>query len=482
MSVAIRAVVLAASLCFSGVAMAHERDWGAALRSDADAMRRIYNESHPGAVDPANPEFNKQLTDIHAAAYARSHTVRNQADYELGVRAMGAAFNDGHAGTYPSRQLPKLTNYWTGFVLRSVNGELRVALREDGAAPPLDARLMSCDGIAADRLYEQRVGTYNPLFSLEARRARLGGRLLLQYGEPSLDDRPKRCIFQQGTESKSYDLTWRPHPDIGPLLTKAAQSFVAPIERRVLPDGTIWISAGTFNNIPGSDVSTRLANLVSSIEHDPSLRDAPRVVLDVRGNGGGDSLWSYRMAQALFGADYVEAVAPASEGIDWRPSSDNIAHFERLLEGWRKEAEPNTQSIEWVTKVLAGMKAAKASGATFWREIDAPRTKSSSALRSQYAGRAIVLVDGACGSACLDAVDVWKAAGAVLVGRETAADSLYMDVRYETLPSGMATLAIPTKVYRGRQRGSNEPYRPDHVWNGGMNDTPALEKWIVALP
>jgi hypothetical protein len=38
------------------------------------------------------------------------------------------------------------------------------------------------------------------------------------------------------------------------------------------------------------------------------------------------------------------------------------------------------------------------------------------------------------------------------------------------------------KVYRGRARGPNPPQRPDHVFPGRMDDTPALERWIPSLP
>jgi hypothetical protein len=36
------------------------------------------------------------------------------------------------------------------------------------------------------------------------------------------------------------------------------------------------------------------------------------------------------------------------------------------------------------------------------------------------------------------------------------------------------------KVHRGRPRGNNEPYRPAHVWTGDIDDTKALETWIVS--
>ena len=92
------------------------------------------------------------------------------------------------------------------------------------------------------------------------------------------------------------------------------------------------------------------------------------------------------------------------------------------------------------------------------------------------------LTDYGCASACLDAVDLLKAMGAVQVGQETSADTVYMEIRGKTLPSGMASLSIPVKVYRGRPRGHNVTYRPDHPFEGSIADTAALEAWIPTLP
>ena len=92
-----------------------------------------------------------------------------------------------------------------------------------------------------------------------------------------------------------------------------------------------------------------------------------------------------------------------------------------------------------------------------------------------------VLTDWGCGSACLDAVDLWTALGGIHVGQETSADSLYMDVRQVALPSGFARAVIPMKVYRGRKRGSNVPARPVHAYTGDMRNTDQLERWITGL-
>ena len=100
----------------------------------------------------------------------------------------------------------------------------------------------------------------------------------------------------------------------------------------------------------------------------------------------------------------------------------------------------------------------------------------------RLATRVYVLTDGTCASACLDAVDLWTALGAVPIGQETSADTLYMEVGEAKMPSGLASVGIPMKVYRGRARGSNVPITPRYAFTGDMRDTPALERWVTNLP
>lgn len=70
-------------------------------------------------------------------------------------------------------------------------------------------------------------------------------------------------------------------------------------------------------------------------------------------------------------------------------------------------------------------------------------------------------------------------AGMARAGVETSADSLYMDVRSQRLPSGLARIPVPMKVYRGRARGSNEPHVPDRRYARDMCDTSALEARLL---
>jgi hypothetical protein len=57
-----------------------------------------------------------------------------------------------------------------------------------------------------------------------------------------------------------------------------------------------------------------------------------------------------------------------------------------------------------------------------------------------------------------------------------------MEIRNQELPSGLATISVPMKVYRGRSRGLNVTYKPVHRFAGDIRDQKAVEAWVMALP
>jgi hypothetical protein len=83
---------------------------------------------------------------------------------------------------------------------------------------------------------------------------------------------------------------------------------------------------------------------------------------------------------------------------------------------------------------------------------------------SDFRAQGYVITPGRCASACLDAVDTFTRFGNVrLIGAPTSADSTYMEVRSQPLPSGRGVIVIPTKVWLGRPRAGGEIYKPHIV-------------------
>ena len=93
-----------------------------------------------------------------------------------------------------------------------------------------------------------------------------------------------------------------------------------------------------------------------------------------------------------------------------------------------------------------------------------------------------MLTDTTCGSACLDAMSLLaRVPGVVHVGSVTAADTQYMEARSAPLPSGLATLVIPIKVYRGRVRPDGGYFTPAFRFEGLHWSDEALRTWVLSL-
>lgn len=472
----------------AGAALAQDApptDWGAALREDAQAFHDLVAANHPGPVDETNPGFNARLEAGLRLALERAQTADSYEAWYFALEQYQAGFDDGHLTLIDHAPMGHVwATGWPGFVtgLRAgPNGDRHeVVFRQDPASPPLGAVLDSCDGRPADRLARENVGVTAGRWMLRSRRALYASTVLVDQRNPYVE-RPRRCRFLVDGRARTYDLTWRPLPDAVRNQAFAAaispQHF-APIELRDWDHG-VWIGLGAFDVDPASENGQRLTALVESVQaRVEAIRGAPVVVFDLRGNAGGSSAWPSKLARILWGDAYVDALGPRSEASDWRVSEGN----ETLFTHYRDVVFANDPTIRaFATEVVDGLSRARAEGRPLWRQgggqVRPPRPDGPPLVR----GRTYVVTDYLCASACLDAVDMFRAMGARVVGQETSADTLYMQVRDVPLPSGRVTARIPIKVYRGRARGDNQTVVPDHPWSGDLSDTAGLESLIGRL-
>lgn len=478
--------------------MDQPRDWSAALIQDATGLHDIMVDSHPGTHDALNPAFRPRLDQGLAVALERAKTTTDAGGWWWALRAYVASFEDGHVGVSVTQPGYGFATRWPGFLTVYRGADQVVADRDeaDPATPPLGARLIDCDGVAAEPLAEQYIGQFRGRWFLEAQHVLFGDWLFLNAQNPWVSEM-RQCRFETDgaakTAPKTYVLNWRATPDdLNARRTRLIQSASIDVGLKPLDDGGYWISTPSFNGDPSGETYAKLTALIAEMQtKQAALRAAPYVVLDLRGNGGGSSHWSELMAQILWGDDWMSAHAEAgTEAVEWRASDGNIGQISGFLDQLRA-ANGQPQLIAWAEKVSNGMKAAKAAGQIYWRDANDADSNDSDAAQTPtaaptaapqlMAGPVYIVTDSSCGSACLDAVDLWKAAGAIQFGRETSADTVYMDIRHQALPSGLAQIAVPMKVYRGRARGNNEPQRPAYLYAGDMTDDAALLRAIQAI-
>jgi hypothetical protein len=476
MNIAILSLALA-------VSVPTERDWSAALKQDAQALHDDAATNHPGPHNRLDPDFAKRNDAGLALVLKRAAQVHDFAGYLYAMRAYVAGFEDGHMGFGITGDAPKFETRWPGFLTGFDAADVpRVVSRADDAPLPLGARLVSCDGKAAKTLAAENIGAFEGRWFLRSRHVWRGGELFVDRSNPFIT-RPATCVFEVSGKRQTIRLNWQPiAPEaLAPRLTAANQVTHPPVEARTLADGTRWFGLGDFNGDPASEGGRKLPGLIAAMKADrAALIAAPAIVLDLRGNNGGSSDWSRQIAAILWGEQRFAKLGIDSDSVEWRASEANIASLSTIRE--QRKAILSPEARAWFDRTIAGMIAARAKGDPLWRDTEDQELVVPGAPPAQPKGPVYFITDSGCGSACLDAADLWRALGAIQIGQETSADTLYMDVRQDVLPSGATRISVPMKVYRGRKRGSNVPLDPVHPFPGDLRDTPALEAWIATLP
>lgn len=476
------AVLATAAHAQEAETVATPNDWGQALAEDARAFHDLIAANHPGPVDSENPGFGLLLEDGLIQALRRAETADSYEDWYFALGEYAARFDDGHLSLSDRAGMGHVWSaYWPGFLTGLRGDAHEVVFNRDVAAPPVGARLASCDGRPADAFAAEFIGRGAGRWMLRSRRVAYAGSLFVDQTNPYVK-RPESCDFIVDGQTRTYQLAWRDLPDEvrdEGFAMAASPRYFAPVELRSWERG-FWVGLGHFESDPASAKGQTLQALVERIAaRAEEIRAAPVVVFDLRGNNGGSSLWSRTIADILWGEAWVDAAVTRSDSVDWRASTANLA----TLEHYRDVVLTEGDAHEWATLVSAGLAQARAEGRPLWvqKRADDAEAQAKPSGSSAMKARVYVLTDYDCASACLDALDVFTAMGATQVGQETSADTLYMDVRSDRLPSGRAEANVPMKVYRGRARGNNETMVPVHTWTGALSDTDGIEAWLAAI-
>lgn len=473
----------AAALILALTGATEGTNWAGALRQDAQAFHANIAANHPGMVDAANPQFagtNERQLEL---AMQRAEQTRDFAGYWFAMRAYTAAFDDGHLdfGAARDKKIPELVTRWPGFLTSfAYDGRQRVVTRVEWSPLPLGAELIDCDGQAADALAAANVGAFSGRWFLAATRIQEGGRLFLDEGNPWIS-RPARCTFQVGSTRKEVKLNWTPieAAERDRQLAKTFSRAAEPIGMRTLPDRMVWLTLSDFKGDPQGPAAKALVPLIAHLTAAPEILGSARaIVLDLRGNHGGSSDWSRQIARLIWGGAAVDAVNPGSDAVEWRASRANIATLKEFAAALDASSTSSPEMRSWIWETITGMESVQAMGKTTWSNVSTPEASSSVSASSTVRQPVLVITDPGCGSACLDAADLWLALGAVHVGQETSADTIYMDARKDALPSGFGRAVVPMKVYRGRKRGSNVPLTPTYVYRNSLTNTKNLQLWV----
>jgi hypothetical protein len=452
-------------------------DWAAAAQTDIDWIYATLRDNHPGPPDPERRRFAAWLEEGRTITLSNAKLASSQADYWRAVRGYTNGFRDGHIWFAPSHPAFE----WPGFLTqRGDDGRARVTVNSGVPQIPLGAQLIECDGSGADALLQRLVNPYQWNADIPHERNAASVFLFAPLANDPL--RPQACQFAVQGRVFSHALLWKAVSleSRNDLLNKASGSVPTALGLRQV--GGVWfVSLPTFN-FQGDGAAAMQALLKKLQVQAKRLHAARWVVLDVRGNTGGNSGWGSDVAKALYGDAAIDRIEGQFDWtVDWRASAQNAAS----LRYYASVAQNNGQEEDARNRIelAEALEQAAQKGQTYWRQNEPHKVAAKAPqVASPFKGRVFLLTDNACASACLDFADIARRLpGVVHVGLPTSADAVYIDNTGGELPSGQGNLSYSMKVYRNRIRGHNEWYEPAVRWPGGPMADKALAVWVRAL-
>lgn len=456
----------------------HVKDWKNLTINDLSVMRQLIVTSHPGALDTNNESFADWVERGYWEASQLSKRVDSRKDSQAVLNFYIAGFKDGHVGL---NQNNPGNSSWAGFIL-DMQGQSfvvkHVATNWPIPLPPIDSRVISCDNKSVREILQSDISPYiDRRLNLKSTWLHLAKLLTVDDASYPVLERvlSKSClvVLPNGV-TKNFTLLWQ--EDRGQLEAFLRQPHPSQALQN-LGGGRYWIHVSNF--MPSAAENASLDKMLDLIK---SLNDASLVVLDTRGNRGGNSLVGAEILSALLGSQWVKKLEPSRAYAMWRVSPLALSTLNTALTTMQSDYGKNSEAYKFVFSLTKSMELALHEKKDWLRQ---PSTSSvdqedSRGVNAQgFKGKLALVTDSFCASACLDFADVVLAVpGVVHLGLSTSADTLYIDIGSQTLPSG-AQFWLPLKVWRGRARGNNQSYDPPFVFDGDINDTSAVQKWVL---
>ncbi len=450
--------------------------WRAAARQDIEAIHDTLRDNAPFmVVERDSADMRRWLETGRTEAMNELPKVTDGRGYYYVLARYIGGFRDGHIGLNLTKGAIKgRMPDWPGFAMTWKSNHYEVGWVQPGmeaSAPPIGAALVNCDGQPAEAVAQARLDRLFGNLKLEAERSALAFQLLRDYHYPI--PAPATCTFRTADGEKTWTLAWS--TPTGETVDSAAKALFAPratfgVDR--WGDDAWWIGAPTMTGEENwkalyAAIDTNLA----------AIRAADVVVIDLRGNGGGNSDYGDRLARRLFGDPVVDA-----NDLAW---GDLVFKAGPLSRKWAADGlEQAKAHPEWLASIKPTsekLDAAPLGSKVLIKGGAAPSAQKDQPVNPMRA-RVVVLVDHACFSACLDTLDLFtRLPGVKLAGVETGADTIFMDGMGAPLPSGKATLRFGIKAWVQRRRGSNIPYAPDPSlhYTGSLADEAALKQWLA---
>lgn len=454
--------------------------WATMAETDLIAAHDLLKENHPGAIDPAGGQFAERLESGLVEALALARQARNFPEYKQSLQRYMNQFQDDHV--HILFNLDYRRTEWPGFIVAADDPELGVVSvhYSEIAELPVGTRIRSCDGLDVQDLLVRNVFRFRTNVQIPHARLADVPQLFVDEGN-AFELRPGTCKFERGGIAFERPLQWQSvkRDVLRSRIEEVLGRETPPLKLERVGDGFL-LSIPSFDWW-GSDAARMQSLLDELARRAAEICTSKWLVIDVRGNGGGNSVWGALVLSTLWSQEWLEyADSRLDHSAAWRASEGNIAELRKIIAA-TEQAFGDPAAAEYWQSALEGMERARTAGQPF-HETQDTRKPTPLPARNPMRAKVYFLTDDRCASACLNFADaLLKLPRVVHVGLPTAADTPYIDVRDVQLPSGNGRLFIAMKVYRNYARAANQWYEPVHRWPGGPMTEQSVIAWIERL-
>ncbi len=463
-----------------------------------DFVHNAINEMHPAILEADATEF----LDWHKNGYQKAiellPQVHTEADEAALLRFYMAGYQDPHLyGNLDKRPYSKLDakeELWMGWLLKATNTGYEVTYRKaSDTYPPERAKLISCDGQAIDELLHKH---YAPYFDI--RWQILGARdtaakaLTQDRSFTGVLNRPEltNCDFLVDNATKTFPLEWLPVSEDESIVINAISQYKYNLPSLIEPaPNTVWIRAHDFvlNTPEAAQSQTKL------LEEIRSSQEKNLIILDTRGNSGGSSTHGFNIFNAIMNEDEKAATYVGNQyqyknqgsSALFRASWQLYWSYDYMLKNLIANQGIEAADVQFYENFQMRLKQALDAGEQTLGQSETPNESNAIPPPNnewESSIKLVLITDKTCVSACLDFVDIVKLVPNLLhIGEPTDADTAYThkaDIQSKYLGETY-NFSVPVKKWNKRLREDNQPYTPDVIYEGDMNDDKTLEQWVL---
>ncbi|MDG3441099.1 S41 family peptidase [Nitrospirillum amazonense] len=455
--------------------------WRKAAAEDLAAIHTLLKENHPAmVVDKGGESFKAWIDKGYEQAKRQIPDIRGEWDYYFLITHYVGGFRDAHIGINRHSDLPEPEiQRWPGIVLAYANGRYVVHSTAPwlaDRAPPLGAELVTCDGHSVDALARARLDLYWENMDLERGAYQGAWQLLMDVGN-GFAPQPRTCLFRTPAGIRSYPLEYRKpvtEDDLSNRVSATAPATSSPLGVTNPLPGVWWIALPSMR-----PAKADWDALITDVEsHLADIRAAHQVVIDLRGNLGGNDMIPFHLASLLWGRDFLLSHEHKTPRVIYRATPLIIRKYKKL-------EEKSLLLDSTIARITPPLQRALNEGKSKLIFNSSQSNLDDARPDNRMNGQVVLLTDHNCVSACLDGMDMMlPLPNTVQAGWETWADTIFGAVIHKSLPSRRWSLYFSVNAAVDRCRGNNIPYRPlpGFRFSGDIMDTAAIQAWVQHLP